>query len=190
MKTDILKSCCHCWGFQICWHIECRTFTASSFKTWNSCTGIPSSSLALSIVMLPKARLTLHSRFSDSRWVITPFWLSGSWRSFCIVLILKYNSHMDYIQCCYLTLGQTFTNHSKDDEVRIWLFMSFSKFWSPLFLHYTCQNFASFGALFVFCWLICQNPVFLILMNLLKTFPPSPSSELCQTKNHKHLNSE
>ena len=32
--------------------------------------------------MLPKARLTSHSRMSGSRWVITPFWLSGPWRSF------------------------------------------------------------------------------------------------------------
>ena len=32
--------------------------------------------------MLPKAHLTLHSRISGSRWVITPSWLSGSWRSF------------------------------------------------------------------------------------------------------------
>ena len=38
--------------------------------------------LALFIVMLPKAYLTLHSRMSGSRWVITPSWLSGSWRSF------------------------------------------------------------------------------------------------------------
>ena len=30
----------------------------------------------------PKAHLTLHSRMSGSRWVITPSWLSGSWRSF------------------------------------------------------------------------------------------------------------
>ena len=28
--------------FQICWHIECSTFTASSFRIWNSSTGIPS----------------------------------------------------------------------------------------------------------------------------------------------------
>ena len=27
--------------FQICWHIECSTFTASSFRIWNSSTGIP-----------------------------------------------------------------------------------------------------------------------------------------------------
>ena len=32
--------------------------------------------------MLPKAHLTLHSSMSGSRWVITPLWLSGSWRSF------------------------------------------------------------------------------------------------------------
>ena len=37
--------------------------------------------------MLPKAHLTLHSRMSGSRWVITPSWLSGSWRFFCIVLL-------------------------------------------------------------------------------------------------------
>ena len=35
------------WVFQICWHIECSTFTASSFRIWNSSTGIPSPPLAL-----------------------------------------------------------------------------------------------------------------------------------------------
>ena len=82
MKTDLFQSCGHCWVFQICWHIECSTFTASSFRIWNSSTGIPSPPLALFIVMLSKARLTSHSRMSDSRWVITPSRLSGSWRSF------------------------------------------------------------------------------------------------------------
>ena len=28
MKTDLFQSCGHCWVFQICWHIECSTFTA------------------------------------------------------------------------------------------------------------------------------------------------------------------
>ena len=82
MKTDLFQSCGHCWVFQICWHIECSTFTASCFKIWNHSAGIPSTPRALSIVMLPKAHLTLHSRMSGSRWVITPLWLSGSWRSF------------------------------------------------------------------------------------------------------------
>ena len=46
-------------------------------------TGILSSPLALFVVMLLKAHLTSHSRMSGSRWVwlITPSWLSGSWRS-------------------------------------------------------------------------------------------------------------
>ena len=87
MKTDLFQSCGHCWVFQICWHIECSTFTASSFRIWNSSTGIPSPLLALFIVMLSKAHLTSHSRMSGSRWAITPSWLSGSWRSFL------YSSH-------------------------------------------------------------------------------------------------
>ena len=32
MKTDLFQSCGHCWVFQICWHIECSTFTASLVK--------------------------------------------------------------------------------------------------------------------------------------------------------------
>ena len=79
---DLFQSCGHCWVFQICWYIECSTFTASSFRIWNSSTGIPSPPLALFLVMLPKAHLTSHSRMSGSRWVITPSSLSGSWRSF------------------------------------------------------------------------------------------------------------
>ena len=76
------QSCGYCWVFQICWYIECSTFTASSFRIWNSSTGILSHPIALFIVILPKAHLTSHSRMSGSKWVIIPSWLSGSWRSF------------------------------------------------------------------------------------------------------------
>ena len=82
MKTDLFQSCGHCWVFQICGHIQCSTWTASSFRIWNSSTGILSLPLALFVVMLPKAHLISHSRMSGSRWVITPSWLSGWWRSF------------------------------------------------------------------------------------------------------------
>ena len=82
MKIDVFQSCGHCWVFQICWHIECSPFIASFSRIWNSSTGIPSPPLALLIEMLPKVHLTSHSRMSSSRWVITPSWLSGSWRSF------------------------------------------------------------------------------------------------------------
>ena len=51
MKTDLSQSCGHCWVFQIYWYIECNTFIASSFRIWNSSTGIPSPPLALFIVI-------------------------------------------------------------------------------------------------------------------------------------------
>ena len=42
MKTGLFQCCGHCWVFQICWHIECNTFTVSSFRIeiahWNSIT--------------------------------------------------------------------------------------------------------------------------------------------------------
>ena len=69
MKTDLFQSCGHCWVSQICWFIDCSTFTASSLSIWNSSTGIPSLPLDLFIVMLPKAHLTSHSRmFALGLW--------------------------------------------------------------------------------------------------------------------------
>ena len=78
MKADLFQSCDHSWVFQICWHIECGTFTASSFGIWNSSAGIPSPPLALFVVMLPNVHLTSQFRISGSRWVITPSWLFWS----------------------------------------------------------------------------------------------------------------
>jgi len=77
------------WPFPVLWlsfpnllaH-ECSTFTASSFRIWNSSAGIPSPPQALLVGMLLKAHLTLHSRMSGSRWVIVLLWLSGSLGSF------------------------------------------------------------------------------------------------------------
>ena len=93
MKTDIFQSYAPCWVFQICWHIECSTFTASSFRIWSNSTGIPSPPLALFVVMIPKAHLNLHSRISGSRWVIIPSWLSWSWRSFLFISSV-YSCHL------------------------------------------------------------------------------------------------
>ena len=76
------QSCGHCWVFHICWHIECSTLKASSFKIWNRSAGIPSLPLALFVVMLPKAHLTSHYRIYGSRWLITSSWSSGLLRSF------------------------------------------------------------------------------------------------------------
>ena len=90
LKTDLFQSWGHCQVFQICWHVECSTLTASTFRIWSSSAGIPSPPLDLFTVMLPKAHLTSHSRMSGSRWVTTPLWLSGSLRiffvQFCVFL--------------------------------------------------------------------------------------------------------
>ena len=96
MKTDLFQSCGHCWVFQVFWHIECSTFTASSFRIWNSSTGIPSPPLALFIVMHPKAYFTSNFRMSGSGWVITPSWLSVSWRS----LMYSY-----FVYSCHLLIS-------------------------------------------------------------------------------------
>ena len=86
MKADLFKCWGHCWVFQVCWNIECSTYTASSLNIWNRSTGTPSPSLALFAVMLPKAHLISFSRMSGSRWVITSSWLSRIFFFFCIVL--------------------------------------------------------------------------------------------------------
>ena len=46
-ENCLFQFCGHCWVFQICWYIECHTFTVSSFRIWNSSIGIPSPPLAL-----------------------------------------------------------------------------------------------------------------------------------------------
>ena len=102
MKTDLFQSCGHCWVFQICWRIECSTFIASSFRIWNSSTGIPSPSLSLFVVMLPKAHLTLHSRLSGFRWVTTPSWLSRSLRHF-LYSSSVYSCHLFLISSALLS---------------------------------------------------------------------------------------
>ena len=56
MKTDVFRAHDPYCVFQICWHTECSTFTASSFKIWNNSTGIPSPPLGLFVVTFLKAR--------------------------------------------------------------------------------------------------------------------------------------
>ena len=77
------------WPFPVLWPLlsfpHLLAYWVQHFHSiiiWNSSTGILSHPLALFIVMHCKAHLTSHSRMSGSRWVITPSWLSWSWRSF------------------------------------------------------------------------------------------------------------
>ena len=51
--------------------------------------------------MLPKAHLTSHLRMTGPTWVITPSWLSGSWRSF-LYSSSVYSCHLFLISTAYL----------------------------------------------------------------------------------------
>ena len=68
--------------FLICWYIRCSTLTATSFRILISSSEISSPPLALFVISFAKAHLTSHYRMFGSRWVLTPSWLSVSWRSF------------------------------------------------------------------------------------------------------------
>ena len=72
MKTDLFQSCGHCCVFQMCWHIECSTLTASSFRIWSSSAGIPSPPLTLFVVIcFLTTYLTLYSRMFGSELMMT-----------------------------------------------------------------------------------------------------------------------
>ena len=73
----------HCWVFQICWLIEFSTFTTSSFRIWNSSTGIPSPLLTLLIKLCLEAvtdfifeGLQNHCRWwqQPSNWKTLTLW--------------------------------------------------------------------------------------------------------------------
>ena len=70
------------WPYPVLWPLLSFPNLLAFWGQHFSSTGIPSPPLTLFVVMLPKVQLTSHSRMSGSRWVITPLWLSGSWRSF------------------------------------------------------------------------------------------------------------
>ena len=57
VKVGLFQSCDHCWVFQICWHNECKTLMASSFRDLNSSAGISSHLPALLTVVLLKPHL-------------------------------------------------------------------------------------------------------------------------------------
>ena len=90
MKTDLFQSCGHWWVFQICWHSERSTLTASSFRICNSSAGIPSLPLVLFVVCFLRPSW-LHT--SGSGWVATPSSSSGSLRSF-LYSSLAYSCHL------------------------------------------------------------------------------------------------
>ena len=185
MTTELFQSWGHCWVFQMCWHIECSTFTAPSFRIWNSSTGIPSPPLALFIVILSKAHLTSHSRMSGSRWVITPPWLSESWRSFfysssvysCHLFLIFSASvrsipFLSFIKPIFAwnvpLVSLIFLKRSL--VFLILLFSSISLHWSLRMLSYLFLLF--FGTLhsdgYIFPFLLCFSLLFILIYWFLK----------------------
>ena len=90
------------WPFAVLWPLLSfpnllaywvQHFHSIILQDLNSSTGMPSPPLALFVVMLSKAHLTLHSRISGSRWVITPSWLSWLW-SFFLYTSSVYYCHL------------------------------------------------------------------------------------------------
>ena len=87
MKTDLFQSCAYCWICKICWHIECSTFTTSSFRIWNSSTGTPSPPLALFVVcFLRPTWLCIPGCLALGEWSYYSDYL-GCEDRFCIVLL-------------------------------------------------------------------------------------------------------
>ena len=70
MKTDLFQSYGQCWVFQICWHIECSTLTASSFRIWNSSTGLTWTELMKHIVHLVNAMAFPVVMYGCESWSI------------------------------------------------------------------------------------------------------------------------
>ena len=60
----------------LCWYSECSTLTAFYFRIWNSSAEIPSPSIAMFVVVLPKVHLISHSRMSGQNVSDKP-WSSG-----------------------------------------------------------------------------------------------------------------
>ena len=111
MKTDLFQSYGHYWVSYISWHIECTTFTASSFRIWNSSAETPLPPLVLFVVVFLKVHLISHSRISGSRWVITPTRLSGSlsfWYSSsgysCYLFLISSASVRSVLYCAHLCM--------------------------------------------------------------------------------------
>jgi len=125
------------------------TSTASSFWIWKSSTGIPSPPLALFVLMLPKAHLTLHSSMSCSKLVIIKSWLSGSWRSFL---------SSSFVYSCYLFLISS-------ASVRSIPFLSFivpSFAWNVLLVSIIFLKSCSHSIVFLYFFALITEEGFLI----------------------------
>jgi len=76
MKTDLFQFCGHCWVFQICWHIECSTFTAPSSRIWTDCFIICSATCVWFCNFMSTFKVTIHTEKClahkcTAQWIFT-----------------------------------------------------------------------------------------------------------------------
>ena len=64
VKVGLFQSCDHCWAFQICWHNECKTLMASSFRDLNISTRISLHPL------LDMPKINQVHKIANIRWII------------------------------------------------------------------------------------------------------------------------
>ena len=91
METDFFQSCGWFWVFQICWHIRCSTFKTSFFRIWKSSAGVPLSPLALSIVILPKAHLTIKKKKRERNIRVVEYLINS---------VMCAKSHQSWLTLC------------------------------------------------------------------------------------------
>ena len=83
MKTDLFQFCGHCWVFQVCWLIECSNFTASSFRIWNSSTGLNKTNAnKLQTLFLILTQLFFLECLSESEHFVTEHYIYIICKSF------------------------------------------------------------------------------------------------------------
>jgi len=87
---------------------ECSILTASSFKIWSSSSGIPSSPLALVVVIFPKPHLTSHSWMSGSRWLTTLSWLPVSLKPGVFFVLFCFVFYNSVYSCCLFLISSAY----------------------------------------------------------------------------------
>ena len=91
------QACGHCWVFQICWHIDCSTFIASSLRIWDNSTGISLLPLLLFIVMLRPTWLHIPGCLVLGEWSHHHGFL-GHEDPFCIILLCILATSSAYVR--------------------------------------------------------------------------------------------
>jgi len=169
MKTDFFQFCVHSWVFQICWHSECNTLTASSFRILNTSVRIPSPPLTLFVVMLPKSHLTSHSRMfqvNDQTIVVIQVIKTFLVEFFCVFLpplLHLFWSVRSYCFVCYhahpcmkcsLDISNFLEEISSLPHAIVFLYFFVLFFWEGLLISscYSLELCIQLGIAFSFCF--------------------------------------